>query len=206
MTDQQSPIYPWSVHDCSWVSELPLPRPPSEILLIAIWNQDTLLARGQCGLILNSLTWPQRLATNRGIIFGISQHYSPEELNILKVLGTDFDIRGKHCCQVVNIAKSYFLTGIPKVLEASNPDGVLSLQSTVLDSINSPMCKQLCDQFCTGISPPFAAGLVKHTGDERGQWSGFTPGNWLMEGVKTQLWQNHIHRRIPQIRSTCVGS
>lgn len=37
---------------------------------------------------------------NRGIIFGISQHYYPEELNILKVLGTDFDIRGNHAAKL----------------------------------------------------------------------------------------------------------
>lgn len=205
MTDQQSPIYPLSVHDCSWVSELPLPRPPSEILLIAIWNQDTLLARSQCGLIWNSLTWPQRLAMNRGIIFGISQHYYPEELIILKVLGTDFDIRGNHCCQVVNITKSYFLTGFPKVLEASNPDAVLSLRSTVQDSINPPCA----NSFVTRFVQEFLCHLqleLKRTGDERGQWSGFTPGNWLMGAVKAQLWQNHIYRRTPQIHSTCVYS
>lgn len=57
--------------------------------------------QGWCGLILNSLTWPQRLAMNSGIKFRIVLHYNPQELNILKVPGTSFETRGNRLCQVV---------------------------------------------------------------------------------------------------------
>lgn len=119
--------------------------------------------QGQCGLILNSLTWPQRLTMNRGIKFGIAPYYYPEELNIFKdprnQLWNPWESLLPSC-------KHYnFLTWFPKALEASNPDGILFQQSTMQDRLcYSPLRTNNSATRFVRMCPPTAVEL-KHSGD-----------------------------------------
>ncbi len=188
------PLSP-SVHVCSWVSELPLHRPPSDNKFFSSPYETKTLSWLPPGPVwshfeftdLTSKTcneWRYQIQNYAVLLsWGVKHFKGPGNQ-----LWNPWDSLLPSC-------KHYnFLTWFPKVWEASNPDGILFYQSTVQDRQYN--CLQRTNgSIQTGwsrVPVPTAAGIETHW-----WWSGSVVRVWLVEVLRGALWHSIIHRHSP---------
>ncbi len=145
--------------------------------------------QGWCGLILNSLAWPQRHSVNRGIKFKIVLYCYPKEWNILGPGNQLWDP-----WESFSRYKQYSLHF--QRFQGINPRLRFVLAQCRKDNILSSREQTALPTGLSRTFKPQATGIETHQW-WRGQWSWFPPGNWLVEVVKAELWHNRINSHIP---------